>query len=820
MSKTYEQCRVANWRLRRPKAGIRRYHWRGGAAVIGLLIWGGVGAQVATPAPAAPVAPAASATTTAGNDLQEITVTAQRRSESLERVPVTMEALGSADLVKQQIDSESNLQIAVPGLIVRAGRSSDVLNYSIRGETVDPISDMRPGVLPYVDEIQVGGSGGSSAIYDLKSIQVLKGPQGTLFGRNSPGGAVIITTNGPGNDISGYISTRLGTYNTRYFEGAIDLPIVPDKVLLRVAAISQDRDGIQTNEYNGQQLGVVDRKGVRGTLLVNITDQLKNETVLDYLHSGGSPVSGVLFALDPKGSLPSIALTNAATMDQTISAIAGVPGLGNGAAAEYFAAHPNLPKGGLAEFLATQQSLGPYRPNVDSETRYRAQNIIVSNITTYRIDSDLTIKNIFGRVKLISRLFSDIDGSPFGIDGEDPLGKIDFTDQTSDEVQLQGSAFNSKLTYTAGYFYSDESTQDLTSSTLLNFPILSGVQINARTITNQTDAIYGQGTYALDEVTGINGLSVTAGARLAREKVGIQILPNDISFSDPAAVQATYEPSQSKTFENGSTTFSVQEQLNQNVMVYLATRSAPRNGGYNGFVKPKPGLSSFGGNGYSTERVTDVETGVKFQGDIVGVPTRLNLAVYNMWISNGQRGVFAEVGGAPAALTVNVPKGLVTGFEFDGQVNPTSWLSLGAAASYTDARYTDNLVSILGATPVHFGTYPDTPKWTGSVFGEATYPIRDSLALSFRTDIYGETSDWDSGTGNLDPGAKLPEYVLTNFRLALENKAVGWTLSANLKNVFNRTYYIGGEPLGTLFQVDTATPGEPRMVTVEARYNF
>jgi iron complex outermembrane receptor protein len=803
--KQYRSTVVSKFALKPP--GGHRDHGRIMAVFLLILTCSGVDAQVTSPPSNA-------------NDLEEIIVTAQRRSENLEKVPVTVDALSGSELVTLQVNTESDLQIAVPGLLVRAGRSSDVLNYSIRGETVDPISDMRPGVLPYVDEIQVGGSGGSSAIYDLKSVQVLKGPQGTLFGRNSPGGAVIITTNEPTNDFSGYFSTRLGTYDTRYFEGAINVPLVPDKVLLRVAAISQDRDGIQTNEYNGQQLGVVDRKGVRASLRVNFTDQLHNDTVVDYLHSGGSPVSGVLFNLDPKGSLPSIALTNAATMDQTISAVAGVPGIGNGASAAYFAAHPNLPKGGLAEFLAIQQSLGPYFPDVDSVTKYRGQNVIVSNITTYQIDDDLTIKNIFGRVKLISHLFSDIDGSPFGIDGEDPLGKNDFTDQTSDEVQLQGTAFGKSFTYTAGYFYSEEGTTDLTSSTLLDFPILSGVQINTRALGNQTDAVYGQGNYSLGELTGITGLSVTAGGRLAREKVSITTLPGNVSFSEPAAVQATFEPAQSKIYENGSTTLSVQEQLNQNVLLYIATRSSPRNGGYNGYVDPKPGLSSFGGNGYSTERVTDIETGVKFQGDIAGLPTRLNLALYNMWLHNAQRGVFAAVGGVPAALTVNVPDGLVTGFEFDGQVNPASWLSLGAATSYTDARYTNNLVSILGAAPLNFGTYPDTPKWTGSVFGEVTYPIRDSLALSFRTDVYGETSYWFTGTGNLDPGAKLPAYVLTNFRLALDNKAAGWTLSANLKNAFNRVYYIGGEALGTLFQTDTATPGEPRIVTVEARYNF
>jgi iron complex outermembrane receptor protein len=794
--------REISWRL-----GIREIAiWVGRLALVsGVLAGGPATAQVAA---------------TSANELEEVIVTAQRRSESLERVPVTVTALNGPELEKLQIDSESSLQIAVPGLIVRAGRSSDVLNYSIRGETVDPISDMRPGVLPYVNEIQVGGTGGSSAIYDLKSIQVLKGPQGTLFGRNSPGGAVLITTNDPTNEFGGYLTERLGTYNTRYFEGAINVPIVQDKVLFRLAGISQDRDGIQTNQYDGKPLGVLDRKGARATLLITPTDQLKNETVVDYLHSGGSPVSGVLYSLDPKGAVPSIALTNAATMDAVISAFAGVPGIGNGSAAAYFAAHPNLDKGGLASFIQTQQALGPYKPNVDSITEYKANNVIVSNLTTFRINDDLQIKNIFGRVKLINRLWSDIDGSPYGIDGEDPSGKIDFTDQTSDEVQILGNAFDKKLAYTAGYFYSDEWTQDYTSSTLFNFPVLAGVQINTRTIRNFTDAIYGQGTYALDSATGISGLSATAGVRLARERVSIQILPGDVSYKDPANVQATYQPYQTKVYQNASTTFGVQEQLNQNTLVYVASRSSPRNGGYNGFVKPKPGLFSDGGNGYTTERVTDIEVGIKFQGDIAGLPARLNLAAYNMWVKEAQRGTFAVIGGAPAALTVNIPKGLVSGFEFDGQINPANWLSVGSALSYTDARYTSDLVSVLGTTPIHFGTYPDAPKWTGSVFGEASYPIRDTLALSFRTDIYGETSDWFTGTGNIDPGAKLPSYALTNFRLALENKKSGWTISANLKNAFNRVYYIGGEALGSLFQVDTATPGDPRIFTLEGRYNF
>ena len=101
--------------------------------------------------------------------------------------------------------------------------------------------------------------------------------------------------------------------------------------------------------------------------------------------------------------------------------------------------------------------------------------------------------------------------------------------------------------------------------------------------------------------------------------------------------------------------------------------------------------------------------------------------------------------------------------------------------SYVDAKYTRNLVSVLGTAPINFGTYPDTPKWSGSVFGEASYPISSNLAVSFRSDVFGQARDWFSGTGNIDPSAQLPAYFITNFRVGLDNTRAGWSLSANLK---------------------------------------
>jgi len=155
-------------------------------------------------------APVAGGDPTSDTGLEKIVVTAQRRSENLERTPVAVTVVSGDALVKQDIVTEADLRSAVPGLTVRASLNSNDLNYSIRGQTVDAFSGSQPAVLPYINEVQVGSSGGASAFYDLQSVQVLKGPQGTLFGKNSTGGAVLFTTAKPTDEFGGYFSASTG----------------------------------------------------------------------------------------------------------------------------------------------------------------------------------------------------------------------------------------------------------------------------------------------------------------------------------------------------------------------------------------------------------------------------------------------------------------------------------------------------------------------------------------------------------------------------------------------------------------------------------
>lgn len=122
--------------------------------------------------------------------LEEVMVTATRREESIESVPISITAISGGDLAKRAIYNENDLPFAVPGLVIRSNGGGHAFNYVVRGQSVDTFSNSPPSVLPYINEVQIV-THSASTFYDMEGIQVLKGPQGTLFGRNATGGAIL-----------------------------------------------------------------------------------------------------------------------------------------------------------------------------------------------------------------------------------------------------------------------------------------------------------------------------------------------------------------------------------------------------------------------------------------------------------------------------------------------------------------------------------------------------------------------------------------------------------------------------------------------------
>lgn len=768
------------------------------------LLWSGV-----TPAETA------DASADGPGALQEIVVTAQRRSESLSKVPVSISALNADALQKQAVITESDLQVSVPGLVVRATTNSNQLNYSIRGQTVDAFTGSQPAVLPYFDEIQVT-SNSASAFYDLESIQVLKGPQGTLFGRNATGGAVLLTSAKPTNDFGGFINVSAGNYDFKWYQGAINVPLVTDKVLLRVAGDIQSRDGFVTNLFDGRRLGDVDKDSVRVSLLVKPVEQLSNLLVADYTYSGGSNVPAAVYNAYAPGSTNNgypLFTTGSVLYSPFLDTAVNFPG----AWAAYLAAHPKVPPGGLVAYAAQQRARGPYVVDINDADIHRSTSLIVSNITTFDINERLQLKNIAGYTRSSAYDSTDLDGTPYTIEGMNPDAFTKESRQFSEELQLSGKAFQDQLKYIGGVYYANARNGDITDVYFFDVsPIIPATEARfVSAIFDKTIAGYTQASYDLSQATSLQGLSVSAGARYTSDKLTQDILPTSRFYNLPGL------PNEREIkFDKVSWQLGIDEQLTPDLLLYLTTRRSFRSGGFNPFAPQVEGTAAVGGNQFDAEVATDVELGLKFQGLLAGTPVRLDFAVYDGTIDNVQRSIYIPTPQGIASLTVNIPKAKVRGLEFDTVVTPVSWLDLGLNLAYTDAKFTENSATVFGQTQV-YGPFADTPKFAGSLFVQTSNQL-PFAKLALRGEVYRQgLSYFGSQNDSTVPGVDMPAYTLANFRVGLEDiLGSRVSLAAYVKNAFNKVYYVGGVPNGADLSLTDAVPGDRRVYFLQASYKF
>ncbi|MFA7603632.1 MAG: TonB-dependent receptor [Novosphingobium sp.] len=721
-------------------------------------------------------------------------------------MPVSISAFGAEDLEKRVIRSEADLQLATPGVTVRQNLSQNQLNFSIRGQSVDAFSNSSPGVLPYINEVQVSASTATS-FFDLQGIQMLKGPQGTLFGRNATGGAVLYQTAKPTNEFEGFFTARVGNYGQHGFQGAINVPIIDDTVLLRVAGDYSKSDGYVHNVYRDTWTGGRDARSVRVSLTIKPFEGLTNELVGQYGYFGGTNADPYLYSVNACG------LTNNGYTPASGAACLYSPAFP--AFADYVAANPGVFPGGVKALEAYVRTLGNFTAYNDFPARHRAKAGYISNATTLELSDTLTLKNVIGFTQSRANEQNDLDGSPYPIFGArspaNPVGETFRTRQFSNELQLQGKAFDGHLDYIVGGYYSFQ--RDRQDYPLLAFdlsPSQPGSPVDyGWTTVDRSRALFAQATYRFD-----NGFSVTGGFRYTWETYSISQAPGTLFFG---------ASDERIKFNKPSWTFGVDYQATPDLLVYAATRGSWRTGGFNGFSPPIMATAENGGNLFLPETVKDVEVGAKYSGRLGGtVPFRLNLAFYNQWVNDIQRTAYANINGNPASFTANVPKAQITGFEADTFIRPASWLELGGSVAFANARFTDPRVSFFG-TATDFGPYGDTPRWSGTVFAQVSQDLPgDAGKLSLRGEIYAQTAQYFSNLNNtLNPETRLPGYALGNLRLDWEDMMdSSVTLSAFVKNVGNRGYWVGGVPQGANLGLNIAAWGQPRMYGAEMRFTF
>jgi iron complex outermembrane recepter protein len=730
----------------------------------------------------------------------DIIVTARRTDEKLQDVPVAVTAFGSEALAERRIASQIDLQVATPGLTVRQTGSSDQLNYAIRGQSIDSFSFSSPAVVAYFNEVQAGG-GSATSFFDLESIQVLKGPQGTLFGRNATGGAVLYGTAKPTTDTGGYMKLGYGNYDNREIEGALNLGLA-EGYAIRLSGKIQKRDGFQRNLLDNTEANSIDSKvGRLSILIAPVGSDFSNIAVVQvgrYDGRTGSPkiknangVNGTPATyFDPVTNRVQPLVTN-------MRDVYGIGGPGAGVVPGFTS---------LNDFLTKQNSIGFYDFYGNQNNLRRGRQTVLSNTTTLEISDNATLKNIFGYNNVFNRENTDIEGSPYqfllvggGVADRDQ-GYSFGTKQISDELQLTGEM--GSLKYIVGAFISKEETYNRIP--LAVTPDLGSAFLGPYdfTITDKSKALYAQLTYGITD-----RLNLTGGFRYTWEDVDLTHGPDSLLNILNAGIK-------SRKDSKPSWLIGIDYKITDDLLVYFNQRGSWRTGGFNGTSAASfPNAPAF-----KPETTYDFEAGLKFAGDLGSMPARLNIAVYNQSIKNVQRAPYLNI----SALAGNVNKARVRGAEIDGSLNLSRGLQIGGAFTYTNARFTDPRASVAGANFI-FGPYADTPEISGSAYFRASTDLGgDQGELALRGEVYGQSHFFYSNLNNtIVPNARIAGYAVVNVR-AEWNDAFGSGVNAALyaSNLTGKKYEVGGFPLGAVVGANSTLPGTPRMYGIEVGIKF
>ncbi len=797
--------------------------------------------------------------------LEEVVVTARRREELLQDIPLAVTALSSEYLREQNITRVEDLGIHVPSLrISSGGTGTNSPLITLRGQRPSTVTITEDPAVPiYFAEVVLTPTQGTNlAMYDLANVQVLKGPQGTLFGRNSTGGALLFTPTRPGEELGGYLETRLGNYDLVHVEGAVDLP-VNDTLRFRVAGISIDRDGYQDNVADNalrgnEQFWDEDSYGLRVTMDWTPNDRLSNYATVSYDENDMHNPVPVPLAFNSDAGLGR--LTNAVF---------------NGGASRLGA--PSEPE--VDEALARQAARDWDKIETDVNGKDKVENIFFANTTEFEINDAVTIKNIFGYRDLDSKSSTDADGTAIPIFGAitsltSPVtlnpqsGEVTAT-QYSDELQLLGNAFDDKLDWIAGVFWMNmDGSQTLPTQVLggnpewptgpspIDIPDVNQLWYIAQNgflqdspngdAENETWAIFGEANYMFNEQW-----SVTAGLRqtwddrkmevknfsldnntliygCAVKDENNQLLPDD-------ACSRKVDESFDKLTWRGSVNWNPREDM----LVYLSVATGYRSGGFN-----LRGVNNFSLQPFDPETVLTYELGHKTDWDLWDLASvRTNLAIYAQEFDDIQKtlsGTNPDTG-AFETFTANAAKADINGVEFDITVAPIESLVFMLSYSYVDASYNEWERQVSDSSGIYVVDYSNAPfvyipKNTATASVNYTLPLDASIGeVTLTASAYWQ-DDMDTNDGafrwpglgwseeNLQESLATVEadsYTVAHFRVDWGSvMGSDFDVAAFVNNAFDEDYITGGLSVPDSLGWVAASYGAPRTYGASLRYRF
>jgi iron complex outermembrane receptor protein len=780
-------------------------------------------------------------------DLTEIIVTARRVEERAQDVPISMTIFNQSTLRDRNVQTSGDLAAITPSVSLDSEFGQDLSSFSIRG-FVQTLNSTPSVAVYFADAVgprggNVGISSGSGipsgSFFDLDNIEVLKGPQGTLFGRNTDGGAVLVVPKKPTSDFEGYVEGGLGNYQMHEIQGVLNLPLGPN-VRLRLAVNDETRNGYvdSVTGIGPSQFDNLDYTAARLSLVVDVTPNLENYTVGAYnlsVNNGDLPQA---FACNYSGGPASAGAT---LCPATLGALAGK---------------------------------GPYAVagNFEGAESYLKQLQII-NTTTWHPTDALTIKNIANYGELVNTLGSGLFGgyvvpsplggyAPISTSTDDPRSiGAKTTDQYTwtDELQFSGNALDNKFNWQGGgYIERSGPLGDLTGSRSANFIycpdagalICAGpgdVDQNTSRFHWFDEAFFGQATYQV-----FDQFKVTGGFRYTWDRTEATV--NSINwavFPPLGSPPGTYTPippgvipqlptgnpfctsafttvasncynayEQSSHAPTGVVDFDYTPTPDQ--LVYAKYSKGYRQGGVAPFVAD-------GYHTYDPEHVDSYEVGEKhtFSGPIKG--TFDVTGHYNNFTDQQLLAGFIGPLAAPSSGVLNAGKSRIWGIELESTVQPVEPLTLGVSYSYLNTKLLSAFTQLPpgGAyTTIEFpttpgGVLPFSPKNKLSANASYRLPLPDDVGKVSVGANYTYTSSMLIST-TAAPYDTLDGYGLIGADLHWDSIARSPVdLEGFVTNLANKVYYNNLTQIyATTFGLASRYLGEPRMYGVRVRVRF
>jgi iron complex outermembrane receptor protein len=791
-----------------------------------------------------------------GSGLQDIIVTARRTRERLQTTPVAVTAFNNEMLQTKQIASVIDLARTTPSLTIRTGGAgpSTTAAVAIRGQAQNsPNSFADAAVGIYIDGIYVARPViGNLGFLDIASAEVLRGPQGTLFGRNTVGGALNLTIALPEDILTGYVKAGIGNYEQRVIEGVLNIPL-SSELAVRFAGRYDEHGAYYPNPFGKDQGAVKGSYYGRGTAKWEPSALPLVWTVSgDYLNFRDSGNPSALAAVAPDsviGTFYNLSQGVRAGLVPPDTPIPLAPGI-------------SVPAGAFADF--TLAGSGPLSQYINREFRGSGSNAgwrtgyglsatgqeIVDNpfnknetwSATSNLSVDLnevTLKSITGYRRSKTSYNANLIGAP--------VAALAFLqdakqEQISQEMQLIGKA--GRLDYIVGLYYFRETGSELTdSATFYNTP-LANYRRDLSDFSARSLGAFAQANYRLSD-----RLRATVGFRYTWDKRFIdrhgtadwrlpaaqQVCVVGLNIGLTAAQAACVDPNVAK-FQYPSWTAGLDYKLASDVFVYLKTSGASMSGGFVARPVPPPNAQFF-----KPENLRDVEMG--FKGDFLQHRVRTNLALFHAWQSDAQRtvnAVFTDQSGVlqNTQFITNAGDVRLYGAEFEGTVVPWTGMTVDSAVAYLHAKYVRGSrteIQIINSQAVEVDRSGEpvaqAPKWTASI--GATQAIEmdggkmtihaDYAYVSGRYFEYATSGDpsptVQAGIAVLNDASRIKGYSLVNGQISFAFEKSKVELSLWGKNLFDQAYFtsvFANAGFGTATQFQ----GVPRTYGVTAAVRF